>query len=704
MSKLSQLEHIKRLGIPTPDFVGLSYGDFIGRGFITQVDKLTFPVAVRSSFSKEDGKIRSYAGQFLTRLNVSREELEKAIQEVFDSYPQPHGQMVIIQEMLAPQYNGVLFAYRQAAWKLEYAQGLGNALVSGKVEPRSLILPKFQSRDIYWSSLLKIWRPFPKNHSDKKLIPAFIKLAAYAHKILMENPLSAPLGIDIEFIIIQKKAYVLQARPLTTEEEAEELLTSANHKEILPPQPSRMMTAIIAASSKHLFSYYQRLDPSLQTRNFIEISAGMPWINLSALLDTMVAWGLPTSLVCESVGAEDLYRVGPRPYQMLLKWPVFLRVIREQMSVVGRTRRWVRNKQRYLLQVIEKRRIMWRNAPEIAFNNWQTDLQVVYVELVSLMQALTGSMSGPMKLFSKLGWLQHYQDKSESTQLMQAFGKVVGGELPLPQFLKEYGHRGFYESDIGQKRFREYSEEEWDFLISKESRLPLRQPKKVRQSRLISWLTQPFLKIMIAREWLRHHTMRYFDMLRTEIVEQSQARFGEGFDFSAYNPEDLQALLQGESSEEIYQNITYPQVSGWDMDTFLWNHHDRRLPLSFLANGPTKSRESEETGLGIYPGKIKGQIWKVDKAELKNLQLPDFSRIILLTESLDPGWSPFFVKVDGVLSYVGGILSHASIILRESQIPSITRLPRRLDLQQGDWVEMDGTTGEVHKISSPDHE
>jgi phosphoenolpyruvate-protein kinase (PTS system EI component) len=62
---------------------------------------------------------------------------------------------------------------------------------------------------------------------------------------------------------------------------------------------------------------------------------------------------------------------------------------------------------------------------------------------------------------------------------------------------------------------------------------------------------------------------------------------------------------------------------------------------------------------------------------------------------------PYFFQVDGVAAYVGGLLSHASIVLRESRLPSVTQLPLQLELRTGDWVEMDGWTGEVRRVDSP---
>ena len=698
MSKLSQLKTFRRLGLPTAPFAGVSYEAFAQGEYAAAVKRLRFPVVVRSSFAAEDGATKSLAGQFETVLDVARKDLGRALERVFASYPAPEGQKVIVQEMLQPEVSGVLFAYHAAMWKVECALGSGEALMGGRLDPHTLLLPKFQALDRPWSLWFNRWRPFSRTHELQPAVSALIALSVYAGQLLAQFADEAPHGLDIEFAVVKGRCFLLQARPITTGQEAEEVLTSANHKEILPPYPSPLMTAVIASCSAHLFAYYQRLDPSLPTRNFIEISGGMPWINLSALLDTMVAWGLPTALVCDSVGAEDFYQVKFRPWVALRKWPVFIRVLREQLTITGRTRRWVRTTWTLLRQEIETRRLMWHNSPDLAFTNWLTNLQLVYVELVSLMQALTGSMSGPIKLLARLGLLQHVRAKSESTRYMEVFHQMLAGEISRQGFLKHYGHRGFYESDIGQKRFGEFSEMDWEALVP-EGRRPAPPAPKARGSRLLGVLFKPYLRMLHTREWLRNQAMRFFFMLREELQEQTQGRLGAGFDFSRYRPEDLSAALEGRLSREALEALVYPPQTGWDLDTFLWNRYDRRLPLSHLSHLAQPQAAASPLGLGIYPGRVKGQIWRVDQAELDSLQRPPFTQTILLTDSLDPGWIPYFVQVNGVLSHVGGILSHASIILRESHIPAITQLPRQFELETGDWVEMDGRTGEVRKLN-----
>ena len=68
-------------GFPVPKFIVLSEREEPDLSFS---EKEFF--AVRSNFSAEDGGKHSFAGQFLTRLNVKREKVEEAVQEVFASY------------------------------------------------------------------------------------------------------------------------------------------------------------------------------------------------------------------------------------------------------------------------------------------------------------------------------------------------------------------------------------------------------------------------------------------------------------------------------------------------------------------------------------------------------------------------------------------------------------------------------------------
>lgn len=688
MEKYEQLKRIQTLGLPTPGFQAVAYETY-RRGAFDQ-SNLRFPVAVRSSYHSEDGEQRSHAGQFKTVLNVMEEELEQALGEAFNAYPRAEGSRVIVQEMVDAEYSGVLFAYHTGVWKVELTEGLGENLVSGRRTPKTFLLPRFQGPDRFFSTLFNFWQgPAP---GKNKLKQALIHLSDAAGQLL-EN-LRPTHGLDIEFAIRGRRLYLLQARPVTTPADLEVVLTSANHKEILPPEPSRLMTSIIVSAGPALFDYYRSLDKTLPPHSFIHQAAGMPWINLSALLDVMLHWGLPTSLVCRSVGAEDPYRVGPRPWRALRKIPVFVKVLLQQRRIKKNIHAWLEHMPGALEARRRKRSRLWEQKPRKAFAEWREDFSTLYIELVTHMQTLTGSMSGPVGLLNRLGWLGKLsagaRRKSKTSDYQEAYRQLRMGARTREDFLQRFGHRGFYESDLGQRRFAEYDEADWAALLRTTS-----APVSIQTSRkgapLLSFLFSWVLELIHLREELRHETMRWFFDFRREL--QAAGRQLELYPWN-FNWQDLSAVIRSDAPAESFQ---YEEPSGWDMNAFLFNQVGRRLPLSVLEN---VNAIAEARSIGIYPGKVTGQVWRVASADIKRVGKPPFDRTILVADALDPGWVPFFTEVDGVIAYVGGLLSHASIVLRETRIPSITQLPGHIKLKTGEWIEMDGRTGLVRKLAS----
>ena len=67
---------------------------------------------------------------------------------------------------------------------------------------------------------------------------------------------------------------------------------------------------------------------------------------------------------------------------------------------------------------------------------------------------------------------------------------------------------------------------------------------------------------------------------------------------------------------------------------------------------------------------------------------------ILVTRFTDPGWTPVLGLVSGIVTEVGGLLSHAAVIGREYGIPAVLNVPGATQiLKTGQRVEIDGSDG-----------
>ena len=74
---------------------------------------------------------------------------------------------------------------------------------------------------------------------------------------------------------------------------------------------------------------------------------------------------------------------------------------------------------------------------------------------------------------------------------------------------------------------------------------------------------------------------------------------------------------------------------------------------------------------------------------------------ILICEATDIGWSPYFCLIRGLVTELGGVVSHGAVIARECGIPCIVNVSSATDLiKTGDRVLLDGAVGTVCKLES----
>lgn len=97
-------------------------------------------------------------------------------------------------------------------------------------------------------------------------------------------------------------------------------------------------------------------------------------------------------------------------------------------------------------------------------------------------------------------------------------------------------------------------------------------------------------------------------------------------------------------------------------------------------------------GVGVSNGVVEGRARVVTDPETAQIDDGD----ILLCEATDPGWISVFVLAAGVVTDLGGMLSHGAIVARELGIPAVagTRTGSRT-VRDGQWIRIDGGRGVV---------
>jgi pyruvate,water dikinase len=74
---------------------------------------------------------------------------------------------------------------------------------------------------------------------------------------------------------------------------------------------------------------------------------------------------------------------------------------------------------------------------------------------------------------------------------------------------------------------------------------------------------------------------------------------------------------------------------------------------------------------------------------------------ILVTNATDPGWTPAFLLISGLVLETGGMLAHGSCISREYGIPAVQVTDAMSLIEDGSTIEVNGDTGEVRVLAGP---
>ncbi|CAG9815135.1 unnamed protein product [Phaedon cochleariae] len=231
----------------------------------------------------------------------------------------------------------------------------------------------------------------------------------------------------------------------------------------------------------------------------------------------------------------------------------------------------------------------------------------------------------------------------------------------------------------------------------------LTSPKKSSTRYIIKFLINKLRVAVGCREQTKSELVRGFDKLRMAYRHLSQRMVSEGL----LPSKDLIYHLTHEEIQKIIQK----------RDPVLINKAIRRQKLYTKWNSlkfpeimygiPAPEPESE-TGFQINPltkkckgtpvctGVVQARACVINSLqEIGQLQTGD----ILITYSTDIGWSPYFPMLSGIVTELGGLISHGAVVAREYGLPCIVGVQNATKyFTTGEILVLNGKTGELGKL------
>jgi pyruvate,water dikinase len=143
---------------------------------------------------------------------------------------------------------------------------------------------------------------------------------------------------------------------------------------------------------------------------------------------------------------------------------------------------------------------------------------------------------------------------------------------------------------------------------------------------------------------------------------------------------DDHLVSQRKDAFRSYEALTPPRVLTSDGEGVAGAYRRDDLPAGALV------------GLPVSAGTIEGRARVIlDMAEA-DLEPGD----ILVTTYTDPSWTPLFVAIKGLVTEVGGLMTHGAVIAREYGLPAVVGVENATRLiKDGQRIRVHGTDGYV---------
>ena len=252
-----------------------------------------------------------------------------------------------------------------------------------------------------------------------------------------------------------------------------------------------------------------------------------------------------------------------------------------------------------------------------------------------------------------------------------------------------------FEPDAGKRRFEQGRAEARDKereLLERLRALPDGEQKAREAKRRID-LVRTF---MGYREYPKYGMVSRYFIYKQALLQEAERLVGAGVlrdeedifyltfeelhDVAGTNQVDYELIHEREQAFRSYAALTPPRVLTSDGECLAGSHRRDDLPADALV------------GLPASAGTVEGRARVVLDLADADLEAGD----ILVTAYTDPSWTPAFVAASGLVTEVGGLMTHGSVIVREYGLPAIVGVDNATRrIRDGQRIRLRATEGYI---------
>ena len=251
------------------------------------------------------------------------------------------------------------------------------------------------------------------------------------------------------------------------------------------------------------------------------------------------------------------------------------------------------------------------------------------------------------------------------------------------------------EPGAGERRFEQGRRQAMDKeqeLLARLRALPDGEPKAEEAKRLIDRIRT----FAGYREYPKYHMVSCYFVYKQALLNDADRlvqadvlqdredicylRFDEFGDVVRTNQVDDELIRQRKDAYRSYLALTPPRVLTSDGEAVTGSYRRADVPAGAL------------TGLPVSAGTVEGRARVILDMADADLEAGD----ILVTAYTDPSWTPAFVAIKGLVTEVGGLMTHGAVIAREYGLPAVVGVEQATRLiRDGQRIRVHGTDGYV---------